>query len=91
MPGDLDPQKLEAWLDELLATRGPDLFRMKGVLALRDEPHRFIFQGVHMMFDSRVDRPWGTAPRQNALIFIGRNLDRAALEAAFRFCLVRPV
>ncbi len=87
MPGDLDPQKLEAWLDELLATRGPDLFRMKGVLALRDDPHRFIFKGVHRMVDSRVDRPWGTAPRQNALTFIGRNLDRAALEAAFRSCL----
>ncbi len=87
-PGDLDPRKLNTWLSNLLRTQGPDIFRMKGVLSLKGEPNRFVFQGVHMLFDGRPDRPWGKGPRRNSLIFIGRNLDRAQLNEGFRACLV---
>lgn len=86
-PGDLDPNKLNAWLREILTTKGQDIFRMKGVLSLRGDNRRFVFQGVHMLFDGQPDRPWGTEPRHNSLIFIGRNLDRAALTEGFRQCL----
>ena len=41
-----------------------------------------------MLFDGKFDRPWGKEPRSNTLIFIGRNLDRTALNEAFRACLV---
>ena len=85
--GDLDPQKLNAWLGNLLRTQGPDIFRMKGVLSLQGEAKRFVFQGVHMLFDGRPDRPWGSEPRRNSLIFIGRNLDRQQLNEGFRACL----
>ena len=61
---------------------------MKGVLSVRGWDERFVFQGVHMLFDGRPDRLWGTELRQNKMIFIGRNLDRAALEEGFRACLV---
>ncbi len=88
LPGDLDPKRLNAWIGELLQTQGPDIFRMKGILSIAGDPRRFVFQGVHMVFDGRPDRPWGDEPRHNALVFIGRNLDRAALEAGFRSCLV---
>ncbi|MFN9297546.1 MAG: GTP-binding protein [Acidobacteriota bacterium] len=50
-------------------------------------PERFVFQGVHMLFDGRPDRPWGAEPRRNQLIFIGRNLDREALQKGFLRCL----
>lgn len=85
--GDLDLKKLNNWLGALLRTQGPDIFRMKGVLSIADNPDRFVFQGVHMLFDGRPDRPWGDQPRKNALVFIGRNLDRAALTAGLRACL----
>jgi G3E family GTPase len=85
--GDLDPQKLNAWLGNLLRTQGPDIFRMKGILSIKGEQNRFVFQGVHMLFDGRPDRPWGKEPRRNSLIFIGRNLDRAKLNEDFRVCL----
>jgi G3E family GTPase len=87
VPGDLDSKKLNAWLGELLQTKGTDIFRMKGVLSIKGEPNRFVFQGVHMLFDGRPDRPWGKTPRHNSLIFIGRNLDRAQLNEDFRKCL----
>ena len=85
--GDLDPQRLNAWLSRLLREQGPDIFRMKGVLSVAGDTRRFVFQGVHMLFDGRPDRAWGNEPRTNKLIFIGRNLDRAMLNADFRACL----
>jgi G3E family GTPase len=86
-PGDLDPDRLNAWLGGLLAERGADIFRSKGVLSLSGEPRRYVFQGVHMLFDGRPDRPWAGEERANTLVFIGRGLDRAELEAGFRACL----
>ncbi len=85
--GNLDKRKFNQWLSLLLQTQGTDIFRMKGVISLKGEDNRFVFQGVHMLFDGRPDRPWGTNPRRNQLIFIGRNLDRAALNEGFTQCL----
>jgi G3E family GTPase len=85
--GDLDGKKLNEWMSELLGTYGNDIFRMKGVLSIKGDPKRFVFQGVHMLFDGREDRPWGKEPRSNKLIFIGRNLDRSKLTEGFRSCL----
>jgi G3E family GTPase len=86
-PGDLDEKKLSDWLGTLLRTKGQDIFRMKGILAVKGRDMRFVFQGVHMLMDGRPDRPWGAEPRQNTLVFIGRNLDRAELNEGFRSCL----
>jgi G3E family GTPase len=87
IPGDLDNKKLNKWMSRLLAERGPDIFRMKGVLAIKGDDRRFVFQGVHMLFDGKPDRPWGADERGNKLIFIGRNLDRAELTEGFKQCL----
>ena len=87
LPGDLQLDKLNGWLSQLLREQGQDIFRMKGVLSVRGWDQRYVFQGVHMLFDGRPDRPWRNEPRQNKMIFIGRNLDRAALENGFRECL----
>jgi G3E family GTPase len=68
-PGDLDEKKLSDWLGTLLRTKGQDIFRMKGVLAVKGRDMRFVFQGVHMLMDGRPDRPWGAEPRHNTLVF----------------------
>ena len=88
IPGDLDSKRLNKWLGELLQTRGTDIFRMKGILSIQGSTDRYVFQGVHMLFDGRTDRPWGDQPRHNSMIFIGRNLNRAELNEGFRKCLV---
>jgi G3E family GTPase len=85
--GDLDVTKFNAWLSDLLMNKGQDIFRMKGVLSIKDSPERFVFQGVHMVFDGKPDRIWGSEHRGNKLIFIGRNLDRTALNEGFVSCL----
>jgi G3E family GTPase len=84
----LDPKKVNDWFSYLLQSRGADIFRMKGVLNLQGEDRRYVFHGVHMMFDGRLERPWPAgAERRSTLVFIGRNLDRQELEAGFHSCL----
>jgi G3E family GTPase len=88
-PRPLDPTKLNQWLEYLLKTRGQDIFRMKGVLNVKGEDRRQVFHGVHMMFDAQAERPWGNTPRVNNLVFIGRGLDRAELEAGFESAVAK--
>ena len=84
--GDCDGKKLNDWLSELLRTKGQDIFRTKGVIAIKGNPERIIFQGVHMIMNGAKGGPWGDRPRRSSLVFIGRHLDRAALTAAFESC-----
>jgi len=87
--GDLDSDRVNAWLGRLLMEKGVDIFRSKGILSVAGWDQRYVFQGVHMLMDGRVDRPWRPDEiRVNKLVFIGRNLDRDELEASFRGCLV---
>ncbi len=88
LPGDLDPKKFNTWLSELLQTQGQDIFRMKGILSLKGDPNRFVYQAVHMQFDGRSQKHWGKEPRVNKLVFIGRNLNREQLNADVQACLV---
>ncbi len=87
--GEVDGQTLNQWIGSLLRDHGTDIFRMKGILNIAGEDCRVVFQGVHMLFEGRQDRPWKPhETRKNELVFIGRNLETMALEAGFRACLV---
>ncbi|WP_346293708.1 GTP-binding protein [Sphaerothrix gracilis] len=84
----LDSEKLSAWVSDLLQTKGPDIFRTKGILNLAGEDDRYVFQGVHMIFDGRSDRPWKpNETRRSEMVFIGRNLDESEIRRGFRTCL----
>ena len=86
--GDLDEKKLQAWISKLLSEKGVDIFRMKGFLSIAGESDRFVFQGVHMLFSGKPDRPWGSLPRRNQLVFIGRNLDEHEMRKGFEDCII---
>jgi G3E family GTPase len=86
--GELDGKKLNDWISKLLAEQGGDIFRMKGVLVVKGTKKRLVFQGVHMLFDAKFDREWQDGEnRTNTLVFIGKNLNRAALTEGFKACL----
>ncbi|NJK75547.1 MAG: GTP-binding protein [Microcoleus sp. SU_5_6] len=87
--GTIDGNKFSDWIGELLRTKGPDIFRTKGILNMAGDNRRFVFQGVHMLFDGKPDRAWkATETPKNELVFIGRNLNAAQLTEDFRKCLV---
>lgn len=88
--GLVDVAKVNDWLGWLLGEKGTDIFRMKGILNVAGSEQRFVFQGVHMLFDGQPDRAWFDGEsRVNKMIFIGRNLDRNEIRQKFQQCLVR--
>ncbi len=87
-PGSIDPKRFNRWLFDLAQEHGQHIFRIKGILNICEEDRRFVFQGVHMMIDSRPGPPWAADEiRHNELIFIGRHLNLMSLEDNFVACL----
>ena len=88
--GELNVNKLERWIGELMQTKAEDLFRYKGVLAVKGMDQKFVFQGVHMLFGGDFNQEIGLwkddEKRECRFVFIGRNLDHAALEAGLMEC-----
>jgi G3E family GTPase len=83
----VDSIKVTRWLNELLAQQGPDILRAKGILDVKGEDRRLVFQAVHMILEGDLQREWRDADdRYSRMVFIGRNLDEAALKAGFEAC-----
>ncbi|HLK24111.1 MAG TPA: GTP-binding protein [Caulobacteraceae bacterium] len=75
------------WLSELLAVKGPDILRAKGIVNVKGEERRLVFQAVHMILEGDLQRPWrDDETRTSRMVFIGRNLDEASLRAGFEAC-----
>jgi G3E family GTPase len=84
----LDPEKFNQWIGALLAEKGGDMLRTKGILAYPNEDRRFAFQAVHMMADGDFVGKWPAGARHSKLVFIGRNLNRPQLRRGFESCQV---
>lgn len=57
--GNLNYEMLSSWIDRLISEDGANLFRYKGILALKGIDEKFIFQGVGMLFNGNVsDQKW---------------------------------
>ncbi len=83
----VDPEKFNAWIGPLLAEKGGDLLRTKGILSYVGDDRRFAFQAVHMIADGDFIGPWKEgAPRTSRIVFIGRNLNRPQLRRGFESC-----
>jgi G3E family GTPase len=84
----LEPEKFSAWMREFIMRRGTDVLRAKGILSLKGQDRRYVFQGIHMVMDSDWGAPWAVdEPRSSRLVFIGRNLDAEELHGAFGACI----
>ena len=83
----VDGVRVTQWLNDLIATKGPDILRAKGILDVKGDDRRLVFQAVHMIMEGDFQRPWKDGePRYSRLVFIGRDLDEAALKASFEDC-----
>jgi G3E family GTPase len=84
----LNPDKFFPWIQNLVATEGPNILRTKGILAFKDDPERFAFQGVHMILEGDHQRPWrADEKRESRMVFIGRNLDLGKIRQEFAGCV----
>ena len=85
--GDLDPNKFMPWINDLVQREGPNILRSKGILAFKDDPKRFVFQGVHMILDGDSQRDWKPGERRESkVVFIGRNLKEDELRKGVLSC-----
>jgi G3E family GTPase len=83
--------KLEEFLSSMIQVYGNDMLRYKGVLSLKDQPNRVVFQGVHMLMGGDLGRPWGADERRaSIMVFIGRNLPQDQFLQGLEQCLVKP-
>ncbi|KAH7278773.1 hypothetical protein KP509_38G055600 [Ceratopteris richardii] len=88
--GTLDLDKINMWLGNLLSQNADDIYRCKGVLSVDGIEQRYVFQAVHALFEGGTDRDWGAdEKRVNKLVFIGKKLEREALEKGFKECLLK--
>ena len=87
LDGPVNGEKATRWLNQLLQEKGPDILRAKGILEVKGEDRRLVFQAVHMILEGDWQRPWREGEdRSSRMVFIGRNLDEAELRAGFEAC-----
>ncbi|RYY83096.1 MAG: cobalamin biosynthesis protein CobW, partial [Comamonadaceae bacterium] len=84
--GAVQREPLLAALEQLVAAH--TIYRVKGFVDLPGKPMRLLVQGVGQRFDHYFDRRWreGEA-RATRLVFIGEDLDEAALRQGLQAAL----
>ena len=93
--GELNVNKLQAWIGKLMQEQGEDLFRYKGVLSVKGMDEKYVFQGVHMLFAGDFQENIGLwkedEVRECRFVFIGRNLDHEALQDGLKACVAEDL
>jgi G3E family GTPase len=83
----IDRRKVARWLTALVKNQGQDILRAKGIIDVKDNPRRLVFQAVHMILEGDLQREWREGePRYSRMVFIGRNLNEAELKSGFESC-----
>jgi len=88
MDGCFDAQLFNAWLKTLIRTRGNDIFRMKGIVAIDGNPARVIFHSVHLVSQFTKGDLWGDNEKKvSKVVFIGRHLNPDAIKEGLASCV----
>ena len=85
--GEMDPKKFFPWIEKITQMEGPNILRLKGIIAFKDDPDRYVVQGVHMIIEGDHQRAWKDGEKhESRLVFIGRELDGEKLKRTFEAC-----
>ena len=86
--GEMNHDLFFPWINKLTQMDGPDILRLKGIVAFAGDDDRFVVQGVHMIVEGDHQRPWrADEKRETRMVFIGRNLNREKIERTFNACV----
>jgi len=88
LEGDVNMNMLECWIQRLITEDGANLYRYKGIIAVKGMDRKFIFQGVGMMFSGGFsDVKWKEdETRESRFVFIGKHLDHSMYRDGFEAC-----
>ena len=85
--GEMDPKKFFPWIEKITQAEGPNILRLKGIIAFKGDADRYVVQGVHMIIEGDHQRAWkDDEKRESRLVFIGRDLDAERLKRTFEAC-----
>jgi len=76
--GDIIPQKLGKFMQTLgtLPEEAGLIFRIKGILALKNHPYKHVFHAVMDVSDEDDLGEWGDEKRISKIVFIGKGMNR---------------
>ncbi|RUZ74459.1 GTP-binding protein [Mesorhizobium sp. M7A.F.Ca.US.006.01.1.1] len=87
--GEMDAKKFFPWIEKITQMEGPNILRLKGIIALKGDDERYVIQGVHMIIEGDHQRAWKDGEKhESRLVFIGRELDAERLKKSFDACQV---
>ena len=79
------------WLDMLIALKGPDLLRMKGIVHVEGMDWPFVFHGVQHIFDAPVPlKSWSGQDATSRVVVIARNMSQDDLDASLNMLRMQP-
>jgi G3E family GTPase len=75
-----------AWLDMVIAMRGEDLLRVKGIVHLQEQPEQpLVFHGVQHLYQPPESLPaWPSEDRRTRIVFITRGVDAESMDESLR-------
>lgn len=79
------------WLDTLIALKGPNILRLKGILHVQGLQYPFVFHGVQHIFEAPVPmKSWSGEDTTSRVVVIARDMDEADLTASLNMLLMQP-
>lgn len=79
------------WLDMLIAIKGPDLLRIKGIVHVEGMDWPFVFHGVQHIFDDPVPlKSWSGQDAKSRVVVIARNMSQDDLDASLNMLRMKP-
>lgn len=80
----LELMQVSEVMEGLLLKFADNLLRYKGILSIKDEPRRLLFQGVQRLYNADWDREWlADEEQKSTLVFIGLDLPEDEIRAGF--------
>lgn len=91
VPDPIPANVFDFWLDTLIALKGPNILRMKGIVHVEGLDFPFVFHGVQHIFDAPVPlKGWSGRDTTSRVVAIARDMEAADLKASLDMLLMRP-
>ena len=90
--GELDREKFNNFMNDLIEKRRDDLYRCKGVVAFSGSEDKFVFHGVHEQVSfGPAEEGWAEGQEKICkMVFIGKNLDKDDLRKGLECTKASP-
>merc|ERR1712060_305961 len=87
--GEVVEERFEQYMPNVIRNYGANIYRAKGIINISGNPNKLVFHGVHELFDTNNQAPWGKDDKKtNKLVFIGKDLRKDILQKGFGYCLI---